>query len=232
MRSLDEYQRKRNRARTPEPMPDAPAPGAQQAAAAEQTAAAEPAAPAGMFVIQEHHARRLHWDFRLERDGVLVSWAVAKGMPEDPAVNHLAVHTEDHPLAYAGFAGEIPKGEYGAGTVTIWDRGTYDTVKWTDGEVKVVLHGRRVTGGYTVFHTRDKEWMIHRERQPLPGILTPMLARTEPELPPDDGSWALEMKWDGVRALVYCDRGPVRLISRTGEDITSAYPELRGLGPA
>ena len=96
---------------------------------------------AGIFVVQEHHARRLHWDFRLERDGVLVSWALPKGVPDDPAVNHLAVHTEDHPLEYAGFSGEIPRGEYGAGTVTIWDHGTYETVKWDDREVKVVLHG-------------------------------------------------------------------------------------------
>jgi bifunctional non-homologous end joining protein LigD len=225
MRSLDDYERKRNAARTPEPMPGAPAPGPGQASVAQADAGS------GIFVVQEHHARRLHWDFRLERDGVLVSWAVPKGVPEDPAVNHLAVHTEDHPLAYAGFSGEIPKGEYGAGTATIWDRGTYDTVKWTDTEVKVVLHGRRVSGGYTVFHTHGKDWMIHREKQPLPGILTPMLARSEPQLPADDGAWALEMKWDGVRALAYCD-GPVRLVSRTGEDITAAYPELRGLGPA
>jgi bifunctional non-homologous end joining protein LigD len=227
MRSLDDYERKRNAARTPEPMPGGPAPGPGPG----QASAAQADAGSGIFVVQEHHARRLHWDFRLERDGVLVSWAVPKGVPEDPAVNHLAVHTEDHPLAYAGFSGEIPKGEYGAGTVTIWDRGTYDTVKWTDTEVKVVLHGRRVSGGYTVFHTHDKDWMIHREKQPLPGVLTPMLARSEPQLPPDDGAWALEMKWDGVRALAYCD-GPVRLVSRTGEDITAAYPELRGLGPA
>ena len=226
MRSLDEYQRKRDRARTPEPMPDTPVPSTEQTATGEQTA------HAGTFVIQEHHARRLHWDFRLERDGVLVSWAVPKGMPEDPMVNHLAVHTEDHPLAYAGFAGEIPRGEYGAGTVTIWDRGTYDTVKWTDREVKVVLHGRRVTGGYTVFQTHGKDWMIHREKQPLPGVLTPMLARSDTELPPDDGRWALEMKWDGVRALAYCDGGRVRLVSRTGQDVTATYPELRGLGTA
>ena len=234
---LDDYQRKRNRARTPEPMPDTPVPGTEQAdgelpSDAGHAATDEQAAHAAMFVVQEHHARRLHYDFRLERDGVLVSWAVPKGVPEDPAVNHLAVHTEDHPLAYAWFSGEIPKGEYGAGTVTIWDRGTYDTVKWTDREVKVVLHGRRLTGGYTVFRTRGDDWMMHRERQPLPGVLTPMLARSEAELPPDDGRWALEMKWDGVRALVYCDGGRVRLMSRTGQDVTPTYPELRGLGSA
>src|SRR6516225_6332594 len=144
-------------------------------------------APSGIFVVQEHHARRLHWDFRLERDGVLVSWALPKGVPDDPGVNHLAVHTEDHPLEYATFAGEIPRGEYGAGAVTIWDHGTYETVKWDDREVKVNLHG---------------SWMIHRERLPLPDRIMPMLARIG-ELPPDDGGWAYEMKWDGVRALAY-----------------------------
>src|SRR5690349_18908570 len=113
MPSLDEYERKRDRARTPEPAADAPRPAGQP----DGTAAGEQPGRAGMFVIQEHHARRLHWDFRLERDGVLVSWAVPKGIPEDPATNHLAVHTEDHPLAYAWFAGEIPRGEYGAGTM-------------------------------------------------------------------------------------------------------------------
>ena len=229
---LDDYQRKRNRARTPEPMPDTPVPGTEQADGeqpndAGHAATDEQAAHAAMFVVQEHHARRLHYDFRLERDGVLVSWAVPKGVPEDPAVNHLAVHTEDHPLAYAWFSGEIPKGEYGAGTVTIWDRGTYDTVKWTDREVKVVLHGRRLTGGYTVFRTRGNDWMMHRERQPLPGVLTPMLARSEAELPPDDGRWALEMKWDGVRALAYCDGGRIRLMSRTGQDVTPTSPSSR-----
>jgi len=232
MDSLDAYRGKRNRGRTPEPMPEPPEPGTPEPGTAEAGGPAPAAERDRVFVIQEHHARRLHWDFRLERDGVLVSWAVPKGVPDDPAVNHFAVHTEDHPMEYAGFAGQIPDGEYGAGTVTIWDRGTFETVKWTDSEVKVVLRGRRLTGGYTLFRTRGNDWMMHRERQPLPGTLRPMLARSEPHLPPDDGAWALEMKWDGVRALAYCEGSRVRLISRTGEDITTAYPELRGLAAA
>ena len=105
------------------------------------------------FVVQEHHARRLHWDFRLERAGVLVSWAVPKGVPADPKVNHLAVPTEDHPLSYIDFAGEIPKGEYGGGTVRIWDRGRYDCHKWEPGKVEVTLHGDRVQGRYALFRT-------------------------------------------------------------------------------
>src|SRR5215467_7252398 len=180
MDSLDAYRGKRNRGRTPEPIPEPPEPGTQEPGTAEAGGPAPGPDRDRVFVVQEHHARRLHWDFRLERDGVLVSWAVPKGVPDDPGVNHFAAHTEDHPLEYAGFSGRIPDGEYGAGTVTIWDRGTFEVVKWTDSEVKVVLHGRRLTGGYTLFRTRGTDWMMHRERQPLPGILQPMLARSEP----------------------------------------------------
>jgi bifunctional non-homologous end joining protein LigD len=213
------YRDKRDPARTPEPVPPP--------AAAETGESHD----GGSFVIQEHHARRLHWDFRLERDGVLVSWALPKGVPDDPAVNHLAVHTEDHPLEYGGFEGEIPRGEYGAGQVTIWDHGRYETLKWADREVKVRLHGQRVTGGFALFQTRGNQWMIHRERQPLPAGVRPMLAVTGPA-PRDQENWALEMKWDGVRALAYLERGQVRLMSRTERDITVAYPELAALGPA
>jgi bifunctional non-homologous end joining protein LigD len=152
-------------------------------------------------------------------------------VPGDPGVNHLAVHTEDHPLEYAGFSGEIPRGEYGAGAVTIWDRGTYEAVKWEDREVKVILHGDRLTGGYALFRTGDDSWMIHRERLPPPDRIQPMLARPG-DLPPDDGTWAHEMKWDGLRALAYVGGGRVRLLSRTGQDITRDYPELGGLGAA
>jgi bifunctional non-homologous end joining protein LigD len=215
---LQAYRDKRDAARTPEPVPPPGAPPSGEAAS-------------GTFVIQEHHARRLHWDFRLERDGVLVSWALPKGVPSDPAVNHLAVHTEDHPLEYGRFEGEIPRGEYGAGAVTIWDHGRYETLKWSPREVKVVLHGQRVTGGYVLFQTKGNQWMIHRERLGLPGPLRPMLAVTG-AVPRDLDNWALEMKWDGVRALAYIERGQVRLMSRTERDITVTYPELSRLGAA
>lgn len=219
--SLEAYRRKRNPARTPEPVPEAGPP-----------APATGSDGGGVFVVQEHHARRLHWDFRLERDGVLVSWAVPKGIPDDPGRNHFAVHTEDHPMAYAAFEGEIPRGEYGAGQVTIWDRGRYEVTKWAPDEVKVVLHGQRLSGGYVLFRTGGDNWMMHRERAPLPAWVRPMFA-TGDGLPPDDGGWAYEMKWDGVRASAYLSGGRLlRILSRTGRDITVAYPELRGLGAA
>jgi bifunctional non-homologous end joining protein LigD len=225
---LAEYRGKRDPARTTEPYPEA---GPDQARP--DAARTDPSAGAdGIFVVQEHHARRLHWDFRLERDGVLVSWALPKGVPEDPAVNHLAVHTEDHPLDYATFAGEIPRGEYGGGAVTIWDHGTYQVLKWTDREVKVSLRGTRLSGGYVLFATGGKNWMIHRERLPLPAGLAPMLA--SPGRPPAGNlaGWAVEMKWDGVRALAFIEAGRLRLVSRTGKDITATYPEVAGLGRA
>jgi bifunctional non-homologous end joining protein LigD len=213
---LATYRSKRDASRTPEPVPDA---GPEEQEHGKLT-----------FVVQEHHARRLHWDFRLERDGVLVSWALPKGVPDDPAVNHLAVHTEDHPLEYGHFAGSIPRGEYGAGTVTIWDHGTYELEKWTEREVKVILHGQRVTGGYALFQTDGKNWMIHREKLPLPQPpLKPMLSIPGPR-PTDVDDWAVELKWDGVRAMAYIERGRTRLISRTGKDITDTYPELATLG--
>ncbi len=237
MDKLQPYRDKRDPSRTPEPvgagpggwLPPAFDGGKPSPSPAGEGMTSPPDHPG--FVVQEHHARRLHWDFRLERDGVLVSWALPKGVPDDPAVNHLAVHTEDHPLEYASFEGTIPKGEYGGGEVTIWDRGKYEALKWAPDEVKVVLHGRRLAGGWVLFQTKGDQWMIHRERQPLPVSLRPMLAASGAE-PADRENWALEMKWDGVRALAFIERGRLRLMSRTGRDITMAYPELAGLGSA
>ena len=115
---LEEYRRKRNAARTPEPVP-AGRPRRRRATKDE-----------ARFVIQQHHARSLHWDLRLEHDGVLASWAVPRGLPREPGRNHLAVHTEDHPMEYLDFTGEIPAGEYGGGRMTIHDQGTYRCEKW------------------------------------------------------------------------------------------------------
>jgi bifunctional non-homologous end joining protein LigD len=188
------------------------------------------------FVVQEHHARSLHWDLRLERDGVLVSWAIPKGIPMDPKRNHLAVHVEDHPLEYIDFAGEIPEGSYGAGTVEIWDEGTYEEHKFEEDEVMVTLHGKRLEGKYVLFRTRGKNWMIHRMdppepgREPMPDRIVPMLA-TLADLPAKDEGWAYEVKWDGVRAIVYVEGGRVRMTSRNLRDITPQYLELRALGP-
>jgi bifunctional non-homologous end joining protein LigD len=220
--ALGVYRAKRDPARTPEPM------GIEQPG----TGRAE-GRPA--FVIQEHHARALHWDFRLEHAGVLVSWALPKGIPADPATNHLAVHTEDHPLEYATFEGDIPSGEYGGGRVSIWDHGEYELEKWTETEVKVVLHGSRAQGRYVLFATRGKNWMIHRMDparagfQPLPARIAPMLALAGP-LPASDKGWAYEVKWDGIRAIAYVEGGRVRAFSRNDKDITASFPELRQAG--
>jgi bifunctional non-homologous end joining protein LigD len=187
------------------------------------------------FVVHEHHARRLHWDLRLERDGVLVSWALPRGLPPDPGENRLAVHTEDHPLDYIDFEGEIPKGEYGAGEVRIWDSGTYEVEKFEPAKVVVRLDGERVEGRYALFATRDKNWMIHRmdpadpEREPMPEHLEPMKAILG-KLPRDDGAYGYEIKWDGVRAIAYCSGGRVTLESRNLLDVTAQYPELRAVG--
>lgn len=116
-----------------------------------------------IFVVQEHHARRLHYDFRLEKDGVLKSWAVPKGVPESTEDKRLAVETEDHPLEYAKFEGTIPAGQYGAGTVKIWDHGTFDVKVWDEKMVEVTLHGERLKGRYVLVPLKragEKSWLM------------------------------------------------------------------------
>jgi len=215
--SLDEYRRKRDPKKTPEPF------------ASRQSRKRAPT-----FVVQRHHARRLHYDFRLERDGVLASWAVPKGIPLEPGVRALAVHVEDHPLEYGAFEGEIPKGEYGAGTVEIWDRGTYELVEEKrDGGLTVRLHGERLDGTWTLIpaHLDGKEqnWLLVRKRDDhevaLRGDYRPMMATLAEELPRGD-EWTFEVKWDGYRALGYVRNGEAKLVSRNGNDLTARFPTV------
>lgn len=221
---LGEYRRKRSFDRTPEPEPKPD----------------HTIGPGARFVVHEHHARRLHWDLRLERGGALASWAIPNGIPEDPEHNRKAVHVEDHPLSYIDFHGTIPAGAYSAGQVTIWDRGTYECEKWEAGKLVVVFHGERLRGRYALFRAgkTEKDWMIHRMDAPadpsareMPESIQPMLARLS-ALPVDDSVWAFEVKWDGVRAIARSQPGRIVFVSRNGNDVTAAYPELRALNKA
>ncbi|MFT4210363.1 MAG: ATP-dependent DNA ligase [Microbacterium sp.] len=183
---LGAYIAKRTAGATPEPVPSHP--GADTPGGAHRS-----------FVIQEHHATRLHWDFRLERDGVLVSWAAPRGVPPTPGRNSLAVMTEDHPLAYGAFEGTIPRGQYGAGKVWIWDAGTYDLEKWRDDEIIVTLHGRpdgplgevRLALIRTRGEGEKSSWLLHRTKTDAAGAPqpdgSPVVAHAKDEPAPAPG---------------------------------------------
>jgi bifunctional non-homologous end joining protein LigD len=183
----------------------------------------------------------LHYDFRLELEGTLKSWAVPKGPSLDPADKRLAVHVEDHPLDYGGFEGTIPKGEYGGGEVTIWDTGTYELEKWRKNEIIATLTGRP-DGGLKeprrlALIKTGENWLIHlmkdqttaKPAMPPPAAkgeaVKPMLATAGDAVDVDDGNdWAFEMKWDGYRAVAVCDGDAVTLYSRSGKDMSADYP--------
>jgi bifunctional non-homologous end joining protein LigD len=215
---LEDYRAKRDFGKTAEPL------------GGDDTGATE-----GRFVVQEHNARNLHWDLRLEHDGVLVSWALPRGIPAHPDENRLAVHTEDHPLEYLEFHGEIPKGEYGAGTMEVWDSGTYEAEKFRENEVIATFQGERFKGRYALFATRGKDWLIHRmdppedpSYEPMPDRIEPMLARSG-DLPRDEAKWGFEVKWDGIRTVAFVDHGHITLQGRNFTDFTPRYPEVREL---
>jgi bifunctional non-homologous end joining protein LigD len=216
---LREYRRKRDPKQTSEPF--------------RSEKSRKDASP--IFVVQRHDARRLHYDFRLERDGALASWAVPKGVPLEPGEQHLAVHVEDHPLEYAKFEGEIPQGNYGAGTVEIWDKGTYELLEEKkNGGLTVRLNGEKLNGVWSLIpaHLDGKEqnWLILRKREdtaetPPQGKYRPMTATLEREVPRGDG-WAFEVKWDGYRALAYVRGGECTLMSRNDKPLTQRFPTI------
>ncbi|MGY1552294.1 ATP-dependent DNA ligase [Microbacterium sp. A588] len=221
--ALEPYLAKRSAEKTPEPMP-------QQASALQPKAAPR-------FVIQEHHARRLHFDLRIERDGVLVSWAVPKGVPERSDRNHLAVMTEPHPLEYLTFHGEIPKGEYGAGAMTIWDTGTVEIEKWREDEVIGTFLGTGPLGSARLALIRTggsgekSSWLLHRMTERSHTAPRPMLAESgTPGLARSLRAPWSEIKWDGIRAIGAWREGRMRLYARSGTDITARYPEITADG--
>ncbi|SOC49808.1 bifunctional non-homologous end joining protein LigD [Blastococcus aggregatus] len=231
---LAEYRAKRDPARTAEPVPPSGQP--------------LPAGDGDTFVVHEHHTprgragERVHWDLRLERDGVLKSWAVPKGPPTEQGPRRLAVPTEDHPLEYASFSGTISAGEYGGGEVSIWDAGRYATEKWDDDHITVTFDGRRLVGRYVIYRLTDGTWNVRKldtsprdtepSAEPTPAPL-PMLA-TAGSLPPpeEDDRWGYEFKWDGVRAMAAVHGGTLVLTSRKGTGITVRYPEVGRLPAA
>jgi bifunctional non-homologous end joining protein LigD len=225
--SLKDYEQKRTRGQTPEPFE----------AGKRGKRAKEP-----IFVVQRHDARRLHYDFRLERDGALASWAVPKGVPLEPGQQHLAVHVEDHPLSYATFEGEIPAGNYGAGTVEVWDHGTYELVEEKkNGGLTVRLHGRRLDGTWALVPAKlsgdPKNWLIVRKREEpseekptegkagRPRTYAPMLATLAESVPQGD-EWLHEVKWDGYRAIITLAGGEAELTSRNGKSLTARFASV------
>lgn len=181
------------------------------------------------FVVHRHHASRLHYDLRLEQDGVLKSWAVPKGLPPHPGVKRLAVQTEDHPREYLTFDGRIPKGQYGAGEMWIYALGKYQITKEKKDGFYFRLSSREITGEYRIYQIKQKDWLLERVDTPqidyLHGNVQPMLSEAANE-PPVGPEYLYELKWDGIRAMVYIDEGMVRIVSRSQNDITDRFPEL------
>ncbi len=273
--SLKEYARKRRFEETPEPKPGL--------ISAKSTANPR-------FFVQRHHASHLHYDFRLEIAGTLKSWAVPKGPTLDPSVKHFAAMVEDHPLDYGNFEGNIPAGNYGAGSVMLWDRGTFEMLgdlppekQLERGDFKFRLHGEKLNGDFALVLMKGRgkgnEWLLIKKRDdaavegwdtedharsiltgrtqeeiakdlpakkraaaskkpaaktdlppgarkaPMPETISAMAATLVTQLPAGP-KWKVEIKWDGVRALCFVDKGELRILSRTGNRCERQYPEL------
>lgn len=228
--SLKKYQAKRKFAKTPEPH-----------------GKVEKAAKTPIFVVQKHHARNLHYDLRLEMDGVLKSWAVPKGPSMNPADKRLAMMVEDHPLEYADFSGTIPEGQYGAGKVEIWDKGTVDFINRdvSGGHLTFLLDGKRLNGEFAlvkIAHPKSRSghpWLLikaSKDSPPksasndvpkstsMPQKIKPMLA-TLVDKPFDKKDWIFEIKWDGYRAIAEIDK-EIKIYSRYGNLFNTKYPEI------
>ncbi len=208
---LETYSQKREFSKTPEPA----------GGAVEDTR--------NRFVVHRHHASRLHYDLRLEENGVLLSYAVPKGLPPRPGIKRLAIQTEDHPIEYLNFEGSIPKGEYGGGDMWVYASGRYEITKQKKDSKYIRLISRGITGEYRIIPTRGKDNLLERVDTPQTDYLTEpiefMLSEISSKVPKSD-KWTYEVKWDGIRAMISLDEGNVRIRSRNQNDITVAFPEL------
>jgi len=208
---LKDYGQKRSFKGSPEPLP------------------AMKAGDGRSFVIHRHDASRLHYDLRLEKDGVLQSWALPKGLPERPGVKRLAVATEDHPVDYLNFQGDIPKGEYGGGRMWIFARGKYEIFKEKKNGFYFRLDSQQLNAEYRMHEMKPGEWLLERVDDTVNDWVkkppAPMLAVQKKEVPTGD-HYTYELKWDGIRAICCYDEDGIRLISRSGRDITEKFVEL------
>src|ERR1051325_6347087 len=208
---LESYSKKRSFEKTPEP-PPAPITGQGSA-----------------FVVHRHHASRLHYDLRLERNGVLRSWAVPKGLPPRPGIKRLAVNVEDHPGEYLNFEGAIPKGEYGGGKMWKFALGRYQITKQKKDGFYFRLQAPELNGEYRTHRTKENQWLLERVDTPqtdwLRDPIEPMLARTA-QKPPDSPDYLYEVKWDGIRAMISLDEGEIKIHGRNRMDFTKQFSEL------
>ncbi len=209
---LEAYAKKRDFSKTPEP------------------AATVPDETGNKFVVHRHHASRLHYDLRLEKDGVLKSWAVPKGLPPYPGVKRLAVQTEDHPMEYLTFDGKIPKGQYGAGEMWIYALGKYHVTKDKKDGFYFRLNSKEITGEYRIHKMKEKEWLLERVDDPQLNFLHhdigPMLSESS-DKPPLQKEFVYELKWDGIRAMITLEDGQIRIKTRNHNEVTAQFPELQ-----
>lgn len=212
---LKAYEEKRDFEKTREPMP--------------QKGDEDQGGSSNRFVIHRHHASRLHYDLRLERKGVLQSWAVPKGLPPRPGIKRLAVKTEDHPVAYLDFEGTIPQQEYGGGRMWIYARGHYRMAGNKERSLKFSLQSSALSGAFHLYRTGDEKWMLERTDKPpadwLNDPIEPMHGQRVEE--PPRGDYAYEVKWDGIRALITLQGDEVRIRTRNGQEVTDRFPELQ-----
>jgi len=181
------------------------------------------------FVVHRHHATNLHYDLRLEQDGVLKSWAVPRGMPPLPGIKRLAVQTEDHPMEYLTFDGKIPKGQYGGGDMWIYALGKYQITKDKKDGFYFRLSSKELNGEYRIYKIKQKEWLLERVDVPQVNFLQDpiefMLSESDSK-PPQGDDYIYEVKWDGIRAMIALEDGVLRIRSRNQNDITKQFPEL------